>query len=211
MTSTRSPPTSKAREASTCTRSPGRVLAGHRRARPATSARTGPAAREGLGSLGAWNRRSPGPTTTRRASPQDGVDGVGAADPGGPVRLATRFSRLPQPRRKPRRPGERGDGPRHLERRRRAPRRARPGRPPGWLEDFREDIKRIDVPTLILHGTADRILPIAARAGACTRRCRTRTTSRSRRSARHVRHATPKRSTANCSSSCASPRRSRGT
>src|SRR4051794_14916886 len=32
--------------------------------------------------------------------------------------------------------------------------------PPGWLEDFSEDIKRIDVPTLILHGTADRILPI---------------------------------------------------
>jgi non-heme chloroperoxidase len=33
--------------------------------------------------------------------------------------------------------------------------------PPGWLEDFSRDIERIDVPTLILHGTADRILPIA--------------------------------------------------
>src|SRR4051794_24579792 len=33
--------------------------------------------------------------------------------------------------------------------------------PPGWLEDFGEDIKRIDVPTLILHGAADRILPVA--------------------------------------------------
>jgi non-heme chloroperoxidase len=32
--------------------------------------------------------------------------------------------------------------------------------PPGWLADFRADITRIDVPTLILHGTADRILPI---------------------------------------------------
>ena len=32
--------------------------------------------------------------------------------------------------------------------------------PPGWLDDFTEDIKRIDIPTLILHGTADRILPI---------------------------------------------------
>ena len=32
--------------------------------------------------------------------------------------------------------------------------------PPGWLDDFSEDIRRIDVPTLILHGTADRILPI---------------------------------------------------
>jgi non-heme chloroperoxidase len=31
---------------------------------------------------------------------------------------------------------------------------------PDWLDDFTEDIKRIDVPTLILHGTADRILSI---------------------------------------------------
>jgi non-heme chloroperoxidase len=29
-----------------------------------------------------------------------------------------------------------------------------------WLEDFHADIKRIDVPTLILHGTADRILSL---------------------------------------------------
>ena len=32
--------------------------------------------------------------------------------------------------------------------------------PAGWLDDFSDDITRIDVPTLILHGTADRILPI---------------------------------------------------
>lgn len=32
--------------------------------------------------------------------------------------------------------------------------------PPGWLEDFSQDITRIDIPTLILHGTADRILSI---------------------------------------------------
>ena len=31
---------------------------------------------------------------------------------------------------------------------------------PTWLTDFRADIPKIDVPTLILHGTADRILPI---------------------------------------------------
>lgn len=37
--------------------------------------------------------------------------------------------------------------------------------PPGWLEDFSADITRIDVPTLIMHGTADRILPIARQAG----------------------------------------------
>ncbi len=32
--------------------------------------------------------------------------------------------------------------------------------PAGWLDDFSQDITRLDVPTLILHGTADRILPI---------------------------------------------------
>ncbi len=30
---------------------------------------------------------------------------------------------------------------------------------PAWLTDFREDVKRIDVPTLIIQGDADRILP----------------------------------------------------
>ena len=28
-----------------------------------------------------------------------------------------------------------------------------------WVEDFRKDIVRNDVPTLLLHGDADRILP----------------------------------------------------
>jgi non-heme chloroperoxidase len=32
--------------------------------------------------------------------------------------------------------------------------------PPGWLADFSDDITKIDIPTLILHGTADRILPV---------------------------------------------------
>jgi non-heme chloroperoxidase len=31
-----------------------------------------------------------------------------------------------------------------------------------WLEDFRSDLARIDVPTLVMHGDADRILPIGA-------------------------------------------------
>ena len=31
-----------------------------------------------------------------------------------------------------------------------------------WLEDFREDLKHIDIPTLVIHGDADRILPISA-------------------------------------------------
>jgi non-heme chloroperoxidase len=30
-----------------------------------------------------------------------------------------------------------------------------------WLTDFRDDLPKIDVPTLVIHGTEDRILPIA--------------------------------------------------
>jgi non-heme chloroperoxidase len=33
---------------------------------------------------------------------------------------------------------------------------------PTWYEDFREDLSRIDIPTLVIHGDADRIVPIAA-------------------------------------------------
>jgi non-heme chloroperoxidase len=33
-----------------------------------------------------------------------------------------------------------------------------------WLEDFRDDVAKIDVPTLVLHGTEDRILPFEATA-----------------------------------------------
>jgi pimeloyl-ACP methyl ester carboxylesterase len=34
--------------------------------------------------------------------------------------------------------------------------------PPTWVTDFRKDLARIDVPTLVMQGDADRILPIAA-------------------------------------------------
>jgi non-heme chloroperoxidase len=33
---------------------------------------------------------------------------------------------------------------------------------PTWHEDFRNDVARIDVPTLVIHGAADRIVPISA-------------------------------------------------
>ena len=33
---------------------------------------------------------------------------------------------------------------------------------PTWHEDFRKDLTRIDVPTLVIHGDSDRIVPIAA-------------------------------------------------
>ena len=32
--------------------------------------------------------------------------------------------------------------------------------PPTWHTDFRADLANVDVPTLVMHGTADRILPI---------------------------------------------------
>ena len=33
-----------------------------------------------------------------------------------------------------------------------------------WLTDFRADLPKIDVPTLVAHGTADRILPFESTA-----------------------------------------------
>jgi non-heme chloroperoxidase len=33
-----------------------------------------------------------------------------------------------------------------------------------WLKDFRDDVAAIDVPVLLIHGDADRILPYSATA-----------------------------------------------
>jgi len=33
---------------------------------------------------------------------------------------------------------------------------------PTWLEDFRQDLARVDVPTFVIHGDDDRIVPFAA-------------------------------------------------
>ncbi|MDE1827155.1 MAG: alpha/beta hydrolase [Thaumarchaeota archaeon] len=38
---------------------------------------------------------------------------------------------------------------------------------PTWHEDFRKDLSRIDVPTLVIHGDVDRIVPLSA-SGAKT-------------------------------------------
>jgi non-heme chloroperoxidase len=38
---------------------------------------------------------------------------------------------------------------------------------PTWHEDFRKDLARVDVPTLVIHGDSDRIVPMSA-AGART-------------------------------------------
>jgi pimeloyl-ACP methyl ester carboxylesterase len=38
-----------------------------------------------------------------------------------------------------------------------------------WLTDFRDDLPKIDVPTLVVHGTEDRILPFEATAARLLR------------------------------------------
>lgn len=39
---------------------------------------------------------------------------------------------------------------------------ASPACVPTWHEDFRQDVARIDVPTLVIHGDSDRIVPLSA-------------------------------------------------
>ena len=34
-----------------------------------------------------------------------------------------------------------------------------------WLEDFRDDVKQIKIPALVIHGDADQIIPLAAAGG----------------------------------------------
>ncbi len=34
-----------------------------------------------------------------------------------------------------------------------------------WLEDFRDDVKQINVPALVIHGDADQVIPLAASGG----------------------------------------------
>jgi pimeloyl-ACP methyl ester carboxylesterase len=38
---------------------------------------------------------------------------------------------------------------------------------PTWHEDFRQDVAKIDAPTLVVHGDSDRIVPFSA-AGSRT-------------------------------------------
>jgi non-heme chloroperoxidase len=40
--------------------------------------------------------------------------------------------------------------------------------PPTWITDFRRDLPKLDIPTLVLHGDADRVLPIDATARRLT-------------------------------------------
>jgi pimeloyl-ACP methyl ester carboxylesterase len=69
-----------------------------------------------------------------------------------------------------------------------------------WLTDFLPDLRRFDVPTLVIHGTDDRILPVRAMASGCQVSSRTsgwspwtadRTTSRGPTRTRSTRHCSP--------------------
>ena len=57
---------------------------------------------------------------------------------------------------------------------------------PTWHEDFRQDVAKIDVPTLVIHGDADRIVPICSRGTAhCKIDPRRRIRRHQRRPAQH--------------------------
>ena len=158
---------------------------------PATSAPTAPS-----GCARCVFIESLAPSFAKSAENPEGVDAAGVAGVQQAI-LDDRYAwltgllgRLPQPRRLPRHAGQRGDRARDAGTRAPRPRRcATWACPPGWLEDFSEDIERIDVPTLILHGTADRILPIDGPGPAAARRAARRALRRDRgRPAHHPRH-----------------------
>jgi pimeloyl-ACP methyl ester carboxylesterase len=67
--------------------------------------------------------------------------------------------------------------------------------PPTWVTDFRDDLAKIDVPTLVVHGTADRILPIDATARRLPTSSPTARWSRSRAPRTGCSGRTPTRST----------------
>ena len=105
-------------------------------------------------------------------------------------------------------PAQRGGHERRLEPRHQsaAPRRRRPRSRPGYT-DFRADIPKIDVPALIVHGTADNILPIDVTGRRSPRRCRVPSTWRSTAPRTACCGPTPRRSTRFC---CGSWRADRG-
>ena len=172
-TTTPSPPTSRADDdARPARRHAGRLLDGHRRGGPLPrrpTARRGSARPPSLAAIPPFLlKTADNPRGGRPAASSTGIKAAIAQD-----RLAY-LSGLLRGLLQPRRPrwataSARGR-PRQLERRGRrlADRHARRASPT-WLTDFRADLPKIDVPTLVLHGDADRILPIAVTGRAAAR------------------------------------------
>ena len=75
-----------------------------------------------------------------------------------------------------------------------------------WLIDFRGDLPKFDVPTLLIHGDADRILPYEATAARLPGLIKDLTSSRSKAARTTSPGRTPKRSTRRCSTSSTSNR-----
>jgi non-heme chloroperoxidase len=71
---------------------------------------------------------------------------------------------------------------------------------PSWLTDFRDDLPKIDVPTLVVQGDEDRILPNGATGAACRSSSRTFASSKSPAARTTSAGHTPMRSTMRCSS-----------
>ena len=82
-----------------------------------------------------------------------------------------------------------------------------------WIEDFRDDVEAVraaELPTLILHGTADNILPIDVTGGGSGTSSRTPSTWRSRAPRTGCCGPTPTRSTPPCARSSPEDRRGAG-
>ena len=147
---------------------PGRLLDGHRRARPVRRQATAATGSPSSPSSRPWSRSCCRPTTTPTGVPARGLRRHRRRREDGPLRLVHAvLQRLLQPRREPRQRISEEAVTRQLERRhgsaagRRLRGRSRPGSRTSAPTSTR---KRSACPTLILHGTADRILPIDATA-----------------------------------------------
>ena len=108
------------------------------------------------------------PRTTPRASTR-GLRGHRGRDQGRPLRVFTDFLEELLQRRRPRRKADQRRAGAPFQRRRRRIADASYACVETWLTDFREDVGKIDVPTLVMHGTEDRILPVAATAARLPR------------------------------------------
>ena len=106
-----------------------------------------------------------GPYLVKASDNAEGVDAkvfedIKSRDPGGSARVPDGVpAQLLQLRRHRRKARQRTRAGRQLERRRRSLRHRTVACVDCWIEDFRKDVAKNKVPTLILHGDADRILP----------------------------------------------------
>ena len=152
-------------EARLARRGPDRVLDGRRRSRALSGERMDPREVRKAGFLGAippFLLKTPDNHFQRgwrglrgdQERPRRGPAGVSGG-------VLPELLQRGRPGRKAR---QRRAGPDELERRFRCPPRGALDCVSAWLTDFRKDLAKIDVPTLVLHGDTDRIVPLDASA-----------------------------------------------